>query len=143
MGEAGGLGEQGAEDSDGERAAELAARVEHPAGGAGDASGTLLSSTAVTGGMINGPASPTGSISTATVTGLGGRRAWWPGRRARRHQGESGDDDARAPKRSAMRALNGVRTAPMSIIGRNTSPVWNADRPWVCWRYRLITNGSP
>ena len=49
----------------------------------------------------------------------------------------------RAPSRSAMRALNGVSAAPISIIGRKTAPVPSADRPRSCCRYRLITNGSP
>ena len=40
----------------------------------------------------------------------------------------------REPIRSATRALNGVNTAPMTIIGRNTQPVSNADRPRSSWR---------
>ena len=32
---------------------------------------------------------------------------------------------------------------PISIIGRNTTPVPSDDRPRCCCRSRLITNGSP
>ena len=57
------------------------------------ASGTLFSNTAVIGGITSGPARPTGSISTATVTGAavevdGGEQGQAGG-----HQDESGGDD--------------------------------------------------
>jgi hypothetical protein len=49
----------------------------------------------------------------------------------------------RAPNRSASRALSGVSTAPVTVIGRNTMPVASGERPRSCCRYRLITNGRP
>ena len=58
------------------------------------ASGTLFSNTEVIGGMINGPASPTGSISAATVNGAAVEGTMASSARPRSHQDEPGGDDA-------------------------------------------------
>src|SRR5437763_13421293 len=105
--------------------------------------GAAASSTAVTGGMTSGPASPTRTMSVANAqTGVAGgmsARAVRPAVITARPAVMT----VRAPSRSAMRALNGVSTAPISIIGRNATPVANGERPRSCCRYRLITKGSP
>ena len=41
---------------------------------------------------------------------------------------------SRAPTRSAIRALSGVKAAPTSIIGTNATPVAKDERPRCCWR---------
>ena len=48
-----------------------------------------------------------------------------------------------APKRVTSRALKGVTSKPVIIMGRNTSPVENADKPRCPCKYKLITNGNP
>ena len=105
--------------------------------------GAAASSTAVTGGMTSGPASPTRTMSVANAqTGVAGgmsARAVRPAVITARPAVMT----VRAPSRSAMRALNGVNAAPMSIIGRNAAPAPSGDRPRICCRYRLITNGRP
>ena len=102
-----------------------------------------MSKTAVTGGMTRGPASPTRTMAAASaqvgaVDGASPMMTRPPVISVRPPAISS-----RAPSLSASRALTGVRAAPTSIIGRNAAPVASGDRPRNCWRYRLITNGSP
>ncbi len=61
--------EQAAEHGDGECSADLAAVVNTPLAMPAWWSGTLLSNTAVTGGIVSGPARPTRIISSARAPG--------------------------------------------------------------------------
>jgi hypothetical protein len=105
--------------------------------------GTLLSRTAISGGITSGPARPTRTITAARAgTGVADGR---PARITSPAVIETSPAVMRtfAPSFSAMRALSGVSAAPVSIIGKNAAPVPSGDRPRSCCRYRLITNGRP
>ena len=75
-----------------------------------------------TGGITSGPARPTGNISTATVAGdaFGDAAANRVKQAAIRTRPAA--TTWRVPRRSAIHALNGISTAPLTIIGRNTRP---------------------
>ncbi|KAG1534414.1 hypothetical protein G6F50_015569 [Rhizopus delemar] len=108
-----------------------------------NAPGTLDNSTAVTGGATNGPAKPTSTISAAihTTGAVGGSSATAANPAAMLTRPLT--IIVRALKRRTRRALNGVSTSPINIIGRKATPVSGAERPRCCCRYRLITNGRP
>jgi hypothetical protein len=96
--------------------------------------GTLFKSTAVTGGETNGPASPTRTISAESPhTGVAAETRPMVASPAVIRPSPLAIS-ARAPNRSAIRAVNGVRLAPISIIGRNATPVANEESPCCCCR---------
>ena len=141
--EARGLGQQRAEHRDGESAAELAAGVEHAAGRTGERVGHAVQQHGSDRWHHQRPGEADRQHQHGDHDRRGGRGRGGHTSSPAAIRTSPAATTRRAPRRSAMRALNGVSTAPLTIIGRNTSPVWNADRPCSCWRYRLITNGSP
>src|SRR4051794_14878386 len=105
--------------------------------------GTLLSSRPVTGGITSGPPSPTKTISTASSHSGVAAGTTASATRPTAITTSPATTNGRTPRRSASRALNGVSTRLVSIIGRKTTPVPSDDRPRCCCSSRLITNGSP
>ena len=106
--------------------ADLPAGVEHTTSGACSGSRDAVEEHLVTGGITSGPASPTRAIGTAsTHTGVEAEST----ARTRPAVIRTSPPviSTRAPSRSAIRALKGVRTAPTSIIGKNARPVPSED----------------
>ena len=88
----------------------------------------------MTGGETSGPAMPTRTIRAAIAqTGVVDGTAARIARPAVMHTSPVVIRN-RAPTRSAIRALSGVKAAPASIIGKNATPVAKDERPRCCWR---------